>query len=147
MLLAILPCPALLNFDFHTVVFDLCCHRLWAFQSIQFRQHLYPPSPNPVHRWLPLYCLLVWLSIWPLLIHRSYCWDRVLRETKSSPVNTLTVEGECTDTVQTQFICTHRAGHKWWGSTGPLEELSMKLNVGPAVRSPSTQRPHAIEQL
>lgn len=40
------------------------------------------------HRGLPLHCLLVWLSIWTFLIHRSYCRDRMLREAKSLLVNT-----------------------------------------------------------
>lgn len=81
-----------------------CCHRLQALQSIQFRQHLctvYPFTKNR-HRGLPLYCLLVWFSVWTLLIHWSYCRDRVLREAKSLPVNTPTVYMRGEDT-----ICTH----------------------------------------
>lgn len=82
--------------------------RLRALQNIQFRQHLctvYPFTKNRC-RGLPLHCLLVWLSVWTLLIHWSYWWvDRVLREAKSLPVNTPTVymRGEYTIFTHTQI--------------------------------------------
>lgn len=106
-----------------------CRHRLWDFHRFSFRQHLctvFPFTKNR-HRGLPLYCLLIWLSVWTLLIHRSYCRDRMLREAKSLLVNACLAHRR--RTYKVDYIQKSRSSPGWWQVARALGAFSRAEHV------------------
>lgn len=148
--------------DSHFVFIDPLTprHRFQFHQPVHFRQNLSKrEAVHPVHSLLcgsicsaavPLYCLLVRLTIGTFLVHRSHGRDGVLSRQNRVVVSTLQVLAKSPwRQTSTQRVCEspHRAGDERRRPPRPLEELGVQLDVGSSVRSPATQRAHPVEQL